>query len=86
MIRLARITVSAVISAVAIAWLLVSCVERPSPNDAGYDPDITDCCDWFVAPWLDRPQACLCDHTEPGEQRWLTCLGGLVEYTCTRSL
>ncbi len=82
MIRLARIAVSAVISAVAIAWLLVACVERPPSTDAGPDPDISDCCLGLVLPWLDSPRDCLCAHTADGEQRWLTCLGGVVEYRC----
>lgn len=84
MIRLARITVAAVVSAVAIAWLLVACIERPTSSDAGADPDISACCDWFFAPWLSAPGDCLCDHTARGEQRWLTCLGGVVEYRCDR--
>lgn len=85
LIRALRISVAAAISAVAIAWLLVSCMEPPPSTDAGADPSISDCCNWYILPLLyDRPQACLCQHTNEGEQRWLTCLGGLVEYTCDR--
>lgn len=81
MIRALRVTVAAVASAVAIAWLLLSCSERPASTDAGPDPDISACCLWWVFPLgYDRPQKCLDEHTAEGECRWLTCLGGLVSY------
>jgi hypothetical protein len=63
----------------------VACTDRPTSTDAGADPDISDCCLWFVVPlYFDRPGDCLCKHTDPGMQRWLTCLDGLEEYTCDK--
>lgn len=59
---------------------LVACQEPPPSTDAGADPDISDCCLGLVLPWFESPQTCLEDHTEYGECRWLTCLGGLVMY------
>lgn len=62
-------------------WLAVACTDRPPSTDAGPDPDISDCCLYFLLPvYYDEPEVCLRKHTEPGECRWLTCLGGLATY------
>jgi hypothetical protein len=84
-LRAARCAAAPVIASLAIAYILVACVDRLPTTDAGADPSISDCCNWFILPLLyDRPGECLCKHTDPGMQRWLTCLGGLEEYTCDR--
>lgn len=68
--------------AALLSLALVACLpDDPPSTDAGADPDISACCNWYVFPLAyPRPQSCLDDHTAPGECRWLTCLGGLVEY------
>lgn len=63
-----------------LAFAPLACMEPPPSTDAGADPDISDCCFGLVLPWLESPQTCLEDHTEYGECRWLTCLGGAVTY------
>lgn len=83
--RALRISIVAAITAVAFAAAFSACMEPPPSTDAGADPDISDCCLWFVVPFAyDRPGDCLCEHTRDGERRWLTCLGGIEEYTCDR--
>lgn len=63
---------------------LVACDDAPPSTDAGADPEISGCCLGLVLPWRDSPEACLRDLTDTGECRWLTCLGGLVEYEVCR--
>lgn len=75
----------AVFIVVLVAASLLACFTAPPSTDAGADPDISDCCLWFVVPlYYDDPHDCLCKHTNTGEQRWLTCLGGLAEYRCDK--
>lgn len=84
--RVARTTVAVAIAVFAIGWLvLAGCgFDKPSSTDAGADPEISQCCDWWIVPLLyDKPQVCLDEHTDEGECRWLTCLGGLVTYHTT---
>lgn len=57
-----------------------------APDDSvqsGYDPQVSRCCDWFYAPWMESPQSCLDEHSDVGECRWLNCLGGLITYHTT---
>jgi len=63
---------------------LAACQDSPPSTDAGADPDISACCNWFILPLIyERPQACLDEHSDEGECRWLTCVGGLFEYKTT---
>lgn len=69
-----------------VLGLSLTCAEQPPSTDAGADPDISACCDWYnpvlrVLFDLPDPRACLIAQTAPGECRWLHCLGGLVEYS-----
>lgn len=81
MLKMARTAVAGVLTVVAIAWLLVSCAAPLPSTDAGADPEISQCCNWWLVPLLyDEPQVCLDEHTAEGECRWLTCLGGVVTY------
>ena len=75
-------------AAVAVALVGCSFGDRPASTDAGADPDISACCDWFnpvlrALHYVDDPQVCLDEHTAVGECRWLHCLGGVVEYQTT---
>lgn len=68
------------LSCAALAFMPLACMDSPPSTDAGADPDISACCDWYYMPWRADPQTCLEEHTEYGECRWLTCLGGIVTY------
>lgn len=79
--RAIRTAVATALTAAAIVWLLLACIARPPSTDAGPDPAISGCCDYFLLPvYFDHPETCLRKRTAAGECRWLTCLGGLVEY------
>ena len=67
MVRVVRTAVASVVTVVAIAWLLVSCAEPPASTDAGRDPEVARCCDWFILPWLDKPHECL--DTQPSPRK-----------------
>lgn len=73
--RLAIDVLGAIAAGAVVLWLLLGgCTSRPPSTDAGPDPDVSACCNWYVFPLAyDRPGACLCDHTSEGERRWLTC-------------
>lgn len=73
----------------------LTCEDTPPTIDAGPDPSISDCCNWYIVPlYYDRPQVCLDKHSyvcDAGETtpagclidhqcRWLECLGGIVDY------
>ena len=84
LVRALRITVAAVISAVAIAYLLASCGFGDNvivPSDAlGPRNDINACCERW-RPWnTDAPGECLDELAEPGVCRWLDCLLGIYSY------
>jgi len=49
----------------------------PPSTDAGADPEISTCCYKLWQPGEARK--CLLSYTEPGQCRWLSCLGGLWE-------
>ena len=59
---------------------LIACTDDPPSTDAGADPEISDCCYGLFVPWRASPQSCLESLTDPGECRWLTCLGGILTY------
>lgn len=92
MIRALRITVSAVVTAVAIAWLLASCRfgdNRTDTNDAGVDTPsgtcvphaaVNDCCHELVYGPFGDVQRCL-DREPPADCcRWLDCDLVVVSY------
>lgn len=81
-IRAARTAVAIVVSAAAITWLLLSCVDPPPSAPDSHDPDADACCWGLVFPWLAEPGECLCDYTAIGTKRWLTCATGT--YWCDR--
>lgn len=79
--RALRITLVAVFTAVIFAAGFSACVDSPPSTEDGHDSDISDCCLGLVLPWRSSPQECLCKRTGD-EIRWLTCLGGILEYRC----
>lgn len=65
-----------------VLCVVAACVDPPPSTPDGHNPDADDCCWGLVFPWLDDPGSCLCDCTAPGDQSWLSCIGGEVTYWC----
>jgi hypothetical protein len=70
------------VKALAIA-MLIACAAPHEPVQDGHSPEVSDCC-WLLYNGTDAVVACVRDMTDVGQCRWLTCLGGLVEFEVCR--
>ena len=53
------------IRALLLLAVAACALESPPSTDAGADPQISQCCDWYLVPLLyPRPQVCLDEHSD----------------------